>query len=808
MRKITFAFSLLTASISIAQTPFIKNLGKNPIDRINQNIECSCIDPKNQLTVGYFKSPTSDTLVFKRWDGNKWDIYNSLYSDHTQKRNSSKCVFTADTLLYVATNYRRGGKIRIGVFYLPNSNTGSQTDSMGEFKSVKGGEVYISDIKIIQKKLLVFGRFDSVYTVQKRWQPVNNIAQLYYLGQTGNWGINPKVHQMLKAYRISNLPVATNNDTTLILANDTILRFIFPEQLELIRKPASPKVSYSGVAYLGKKWLITRPNSDSILYYTGKEFIRRKLDKVLNSDLSIINTSKGALIAEDSKEISRLFLLDTTKNKLSLIYQWRQGTADFPKSSLIKSKTTVFYSFNSPILYNDTVYKNIVELNIEALKLKPIIAYLFYDINKNYKKEITEVLVDGKLLNRAIGYIITSNAGKFEDKIPTHMDGEYILLSNNSVECLKLPFTGALKTKPFRGINDTLFFPLQKIPEVKNLFVKSWGRAIARLLDTIELTIQINTKDCDTKPADATATITLDSNTKFVSSKPSFTSRIGNIFKFDVKNITGPNGNTINLNVIYSNTKYKINDYVKHNVNITTLYPEDKKDNTDSIVQKMVYSYDPNAKYSIPQGTIISDLKSIRYYIEFQNEGNDVARRVTVVDTLDTRIPVYEFQMITASHAYSVSLNNNVVTWVFDNINLPAKSFDDKGSQGYIIFDAKIISNIGVGDSIRNKAFIYFDFNEPIVTNLSIIKRIEDLPVIIESGNTLLVYPNPANSTVTIENKINTIQDVKIFNMVGKEVIDVKIAPIDKNIQSIASWPRGMYFIRTGKGKYQKFLVH
>lgn len=39
---------------------------------------------------------------------------------------------------------------------------------------------------------------------------------------------------------------------------------------------------------------------------------------------------------------------------------------------------------------------------------------------------------------------------------------------------------------------------------------------------------------------------------------------------------------------------------------------------------------------------------------------------------------------------------------------------------------------------------------------------------------------------VTIENKINVFQNVKVYNMIGQEVIDVELNPIGKTIQSIS----------------------
>jgi hypothetical protein len=809
MRNITLLLSFIFTYLGYAQTKssFIKNLGVG----INQNIECFCKDSKGDITVGYYPSNIENILVFDKWDAiNKRWIPIAKLGNTFRENNTIKCLYTNNDSLIVFTHFNNGGITNIaGLFYVSNNKV-SELSRFGS-STLKGGNILMTDMKIINGKLVVFGNFDSIVNWNKKLYQVSNIASY-----NSQYWERIDITSNLKTFNLANMPVATNNDTSIIVFDipdyDLIVRFIFPVRWETILKAPRKELPISSVTYLGNKWLFTRTNSDSLIYYDGKNFFRKKSGVSLGAHLSIINTSRSVLIAED-KKISRIYRLDTSVNKLFLLYQAIPPIeGDSAISSLIKSKDAIYYRSNVPILFKDNKLGKIAELNIDSarvFKFNVNTAYVFFDKNKNYKLDNGEDLIPSIIRNRTYGNFINAPQGTFEEKIPDFIDAEYELIKYTYSECLKLPFTGALKTNTLIGsANGSLLFPLQKNISTKNIYVKSWGKATARLLDTIPLSVKITNVDCSLKNSDATVIILLDSNTQLVSSSPNYSVQSGNKLIYNLTNINTINGALINLKVIYSYSKYKINDYVKHLVTITSTYPEDSTDNKDSIVQKMVYSYDPNAKYSIPQGKILSDLNHIRYYIQFQNEGNAEARRVMIIDTLDTRIPVYEFQMVASSHAYSVSLRNNVVTWIFDNINLPPKSLDDKGSQGYVIFDAQIISNIGVGDSIKNKAFIYFDYNEPIVTNLSIIKRIEDLPQVDETDYTFRVFPNPAKSTVTIENKINVFQNVKVYNMIGQEVIDVELNPIGKTIQSISQWPRGMYFIRSTKGNFQKFLVH
>jgi hypothetical protein len=73
---------------------------------------------------------------------------------------------------------------------------------------------------------------------------------------------------------------------------------------------------------------------------------------------------------------------------------------------------------------------------------------------------------------------------------------------------------------------------------------------------------------------------------------------------------------------------------------------------------------------------------------------------------------------LNSSHSFQLSLNENrEVEWLFDNIQLPDSTTDLEGSQGYIHYRIKTIPGVGVDDVIENTAAIYFDYNEPVITN-------------------------------------------------------------------------------------------
>jgi hypothetical protein len=226
--------------------------------------------------------------------------------------------------------------------------------------------------------------------------------------------------------------------------------------------------------------------------------------------------------------------------------------------------------------------------------------------------------------------------------------------------------------------------------------------------------------------------------------------------------------------------------------------------NRDSIVHRCIYSYDPNAKYSIPEGKVYSGLKKIRYHIDFQNEGNDYAYRVKVIDTLNVKIPVYEFRMHAASHAYKVSANGNVLTWTFEDIMLAPKSLSEEGSKGYIEFEASIASDMRVGDSIYNNALIYFDLNEPIRTNnATVVRASKDNGIKEARSGGIRVYPNPGSTLIYIEGGEHS---YTVYNSIGQYMGEWEVKA-GRAVIETSQWSRGMYIIRGISGVAGKIVL-
>lgn len=130
-------------------------------------------------------------------------------------------------------------------------------------------------------------------------------------------------------------------------------------------------------------------------------------------------------------------------------------------------------------------------------------------------------------------------------------------------------------------------------------------------------------------------------------------------------------------------------------------------------------SYDPNDKLATPQlsRTQVVEGQFINYTVRFQNTGTDTAFTVVIADTLNSLLQANTFEMLGSSHTCKTIIQDNKIYFEFRNILLPDSTTNLIGSNGFVNFRIKPISSVALNTSIPNKAAIYFDYNEPIITN-------------------------------------------------------------------------------------------
>jgi hypothetical protein len=216
-------------------------------------------------------------------------------------------------------------------------------------------------------------------------------------------------------------------------------------------------------------------------------------------------------------------------------------------------------------------------------------------------------------------------------------------------------------------------------------------------------------------------------------------------------------------------------------------------------------SYDPNDKTPNPigvgaTGDIAASVTDLTYLIRFQNTGNGPAVNIVVKDTLSSNVNVNTFEMLGSSHNYNIEiLPGNILKWKFNNIMLPDSNSNEPGSHGYIQYRIKRTNNNTPGTQIKNTAYIYFDFNEPVVTNTAI-NTIETITGIKSSFNTndeWNVFPNPSTGILYIVNSSSVKEEsqIQVINSIGQTVLEETITSNYKNID-LSKLNNGVYFVK------------
>jgi hypothetical protein len=153
-------------------------------------------------------------------------------------------------------------------------------------------------------------------------------------------------------------------------------------------------------------------------------------------------------------------------------------------------------------------------------------------------------------------------------------------------------------------------------------------------------------------------------------------------------------------------------------------YPvDDPEPWLDVFCLQSVNSYDPNDKTGFPLGygaeRYIEPGQPLEYMIRFQNTGTAPAVNVAIRDTLPwLLLDPGTVRPGPSSHPYTFDIEGNgIVVFKFANINLPDSVSNEPGSHGFVTFTIEQQPNLPVQTEIRNSAAIYFDFNEPVITN-------------------------------------------------------------------------------------------
>lgn len=251
-------------------------------------------------------------------------------------------------------------------------------------------------------------------------------------------------------------------------------------------------------------------------------------------------------------------------------------------------------------------------------------------------------------------------------------------------------------------------------------------------------------------------------------------------------------------------------------------------DNSDTTVFIVAGSFDPNCKTVTPKGTgqqgYISTADSILHYtVYFQNTGTWPAYHVRIVDTLDNNLDANSIlPELTSSYYnnYLFSLSGRVATFDFPYIYLPDSTRDEPGSHGFVSFTIRLKHGLHIGDVIPNRAYIYFDFNEAIITNkvVNTIQSLIGVEEIFESDETISIFPNPVHGHFKISYPGGLIETVSvtIYDALGRKVYRRTADGLENSRHFIEfnarnfELPEGIYIaeIQSGQKSFRKKFLY
>lgn len=235
----------------------------------------------------------------------------------------------------------------------------------------------------------------------------------------------------------------------------------------------------------------------------------------------------------------------------------------------------------------------------------------------------------------------------------------------------------------------------------------------------------------------------------------------------------------------------------------------DTTNNTKQYCFPVVNAYDPNYIAVHPKGecvpAYVQKSLPLSYTIHFQNTGNSRAINVYLLDTLSANLDINSINVVAQSHSVITQLmNDNVLQFRFDNIMLIDSATHPDSSQGYVVYEVSPIGAVTENTVLTNRAAIYFDYNEPVITN-NVLNTLVTGPVDSTYCNTIIgisetskynvaIYPNPNTGSFVISTDGTLVENIDITDISGRLVFSqtaVNSGIVNLELNQVS----GIYFV-------------
>ncbi|MCB9260763.1 MAG: T9SS type A sorting domain-containing protein [Flavobacteriales bacterium] len=220
-----------------------------------------------------------------------------------------------------------------------------------------------------------------------------------------------------------------------------------------------------------------------------------------------------------------------------------------------------------------------------------------------------------------------------------------------------------------------------------------------------------------------------------------------------------------------------------------------------SLEQMVVSAFDPNDKQCDKEEIVVGE-KNLNYHIRFQNLGTAAAANIHVVDTIDPTMPLEYLQILDNSHhqhySSSYKVRGHAIVWSFEEIYLmPQQWVGDEESSGYITYLAGLSNQLTVGQTIENTAYIYFDYQKPVVTNTTVSKVVEKPALYPNNSDDFTLFPNPTNGMIQVFAKNKNMLAAIVITTDGKIISSEKFSTNQASSTiDLSKLQAGIYWVR------------
>ena len=192
----------------------------------------------------------------------------------------------------------------------------------------------------------------------------------------------------------------------------------------------------------------------------------------------------------------------------------------------------------------------------------------------------------------------------------------------------------------------------------------------------------------------------------------------------------------------------------------------------------------------------ISTEQYLDYLIHFQNSGSESAQNIIVQDEIDPALDLSTIRIEGVSHPMVIEQEGNLVSFIFNDINLPAAVQDELLSRGYIRFSIQPFSTLEIGDIVENSATLFFD-EEPAINLNTVTTTLIESTGLDEVEIDAKLYPNPASQDLQISwPETVTINAISIYGIDGKLIDSFGVNTNSQLTLDVSSLSSGVYLLR------------